>query len=398
MSQTKVCDVTTENARIGTWKTETLVGEKPYRAYLPQPLPPTPPLVMEQLYPYLDKANTALGRLDGISYILPDPSLFLYMYIRKEAVLSSQIEGTQSSLSDLLLFEVEEAPGAPIDDVTEVSCYVSAMNYGLARLKEFPLSLRLIRELHMRLMDNARGGDKQPGEFRKTQNWIGGSWPHQATFVPPPPQQMMDALNDFERFLHDDTVQLPALVRAALAHVQFETIHPFLDGNGRLGRLLITFILCEEGVLSEPLLYLSLYFKANRQAYYDHLQNVRTTGDWESWIVFFLEGVIETAGQATKTAQSMMRLFEDDRKAIEVSGRQTAAILTIHAYLQRQPVTNTSRIRDACGVSLPTVLRSLATLEELGIVRETTGKERHKIFAYDKYLSLLSEGTEPLRP
>jgi len=274
--------------RVGDWKPASLVGSNPYKAYIPKPLPPNPPLQMERLYPLIDRASSALGRLDGISYILPDPSLFLYMYIRKEAVLSSQIEGTQSSLSDLLLFEVEEAPGAPLDDVTEVSCYVAAMNHGLERLKTFPLSLRLIKELHLKLMDNARGGDKQPGEFRQTQNWIGGNWPDSAIFVPPPPEELMQCLSDFERFLHDENVRLPALVKAALAHVQFETIHPFLDGNGRLGRLLITFILCVEGVMKQPLLYLSLYLKTNRKTYYDLLQNVRETGDWESWIEFFL--------------------------------------------------------------------------------------------------------------
>jgi len=260
-----------DSKRIGTHIVSSAVSGDSYKAYIPLPLPPEPPLDMGNLYTLLDKASTALGRLDGMSMVLPDASLFLYMYVRKEAVLSSQIEGTQSSLSDLLLFENAEAPGVPMDDVTEVSCYVSAMNHGLERLKTFPLSLRLIREIHEKLMDNARGSNKQPGEFRVSQNWIGGSHPANARFVPPPPEKMMECLDLFEKFLHDDTIKLPALIKAALAHVQFETIHPFLDGNGRLGRLLITFILCTEGVLKEPLLYLSLYFKANRQAYYDHL-------------------------------------------------------------------------------------------------------------------------------
>ncbi len=371
-------------------------GGERYTAYVPKNLPPQPPLAMEEFYPLLDQANTALGRLDGMSLVLPDHSLFIYMYVRKEAVLSSQIEGTQSSLSDLLLFENKEAPGVPMDDVQEVSNYVAAMDYGLERLKDLPLSLRLIREIHEKLMTGARGGNKMPGEFRASQNWIGGSRPGNARFVPPPPEQLMATLGAFEKFLHDETVTMPALIRAALAHVQFETIHPFLDGNGRVGRLLITFMLYAEGILKEPLLYLSLYFKANRQAYYNHLQSVRETGDWESWVQFFLNGVIDTANQATETAQAIMGLFEQDRKTLEESGTSTAAILTIHSYLQSNPISNTTRIRDACGVSLPTVLRSLAALEQQGIVKEITGKVRHKLFVYSTYMDILSKGTEPL--
>ncbi len=385
-----------KNERIGKHVKCSAAGGEHYTAYVPQNLPPVPSLEMDDLYPLLDQASTAIGRLDGMSMVLPDPSLFLYMYIRKEAVLSSQIEGTQSSLSDLLLFETEEAPGAPLDDVTEVSCYVSAMNYGLERLKDFPMSLRLIREIHAQLMNNARGGNKMPGEFRTSQNWIGGSRPGNARFVPPPPEQLMESLSAFEIFLHDEKVKLPALVKAALAHVQFETIHPFLDGNGRLGRLLITFILCMEGVLKEPLLYLSLYFKANRQEYYDHLQSVRETGDWESWIKFFLTGVIDTATQATETAQAIIALFNTDRATIEASGKSTAGVLSVHQFLQRHPITNTTKIKEGCNVSLPTVLRSLTTLEALGIVREITGKERNKIFAYQEYLTILNKGTEPI--
>ncbi|NCC53206.1 MAG: Fic family protein [Spartobacteria bacterium] len=382
--------------RTGRYVTGSAAGGESYRAYVPEPLPFKSPLDMAALYPLLDLANVALGRLDGMSMVLPDASLFLYMYVRKEAVLSSQIEGTQSSLSDLLLFENEEAPGAPMDDVTEVSCYVSALYYGLERLKEFPLSLRLIREIHEKLMKNARGGNKQPGEFRTSQNWIGGTRPGNALFVPPPPEYLMDCLGNLENFLHDGDTHLPILIRAGIAHAQFETIHPFLDGNGRLGRLLITFILCVEGVLREPLLYLSLYLKANRQAYYDHLQAVRETGNWEEWLKFFLTGVAETANQATETAQSVLALFEKDRQKIEESGKSAAAILNIHAYLQRHPITTTARAREACGVSLPTVLRSMAALEELGIVREITGKERHKVFVYTEYMDILSRGTEPL--
>ncbi len=382
--------------RLGQYVKCSAVGGEHYSAYVPQKLPPNPPLNMEELYPLLDQASAALGRLDGMSMVLPDPSLFLYMYVRKEAVLSSQIEGTQSSLSDLLLFESDAVPGVPMGDVTEVSCYVAAMNDGLSRLKDFPLSLRLLRDIHAKLMNNSRGSHKRPGEFRTSQNWIGGSRPGNARFVPPPPERLMETLDLFEKFLHDDSVKLPALIKAALVHVQFETIHPFLDGNGRLGRLLITFILCVEGVLKEPLLYLSLYLKANRQIYYDHLQSVRETGDWESWIKFFLTGVIETANQATETAQAVIKLFSKDQETISASGKSTAAIRTILAYLQRHPMANTTAMKDACGVSLPTVLRSLQTLESIGIVHETTGKERHKLFIYKDYLALLSQGTEPL--
>ncbi|MCY4184666.1 MAG: Fic family protein [Rhodobacteraceae bacterium] len=381
--------------RIGFFKKSSAVAGETYEAYIPKPLPPSPPLDMSRLYPLLDKAATAMGRLDGMSMVLPDAYLFLYMYIRKEAVLSSQIEGTQSSFSDLLLYENEEAPGAPIDDVTEVSCYVAAMNHGLERLKNFPLSLRLIREIHKILMHNARGGNKLPGEFRSSQNWIGGTRPGNARFVPPPPEDLMETLDNFEKFLHDSNVKMPALIKAALTHVQFETIHPFLDGNGRLGRLLITFILCHEGVLNQPLLYLSLYFKTNRQQYYDHLQSVRKTGDWESWVEFFLTGVIETAEQATETAKNILKLFDDDRDSITACGN-SAAVLTVHNYLQNQPISSTTKIRDKCELSLPTVLRSLRTLEAIGIVREITGKERNKIFVYDHYINILSQGTEPL--
>lgn len=381
--------------RIGRYIKSSAVAGESYSAYMPPPLPPEPPLDMADLYVLLEQAGTALGRLDGMSAVLPDVSLFLYMYVRKEAVLSSQIEGTQSSLSDLLLFENSKAPGVPIDDVTEVSCHVSAMNNALERLQELPLSLRLIREIHEKLMNNARGGHKQPGEFRTSQNWIGSNRPGKARFVPPPPENLMECLNPFEKFLHDDKIKCPTLIKAALAHVQFETIHPFLDGNGRVGRLLITLILCTEGILKQPFLYLSLYFKTNRQAYYDHLQSVRETGNWEAWVKFFLTGVIDTAGQATETAQTIIKLFDNDRVRIEASGRSTPSVLTIHACLQQHPVLTTTSIRRETGLSQPTVMRSLSALEESGIVREITGKARHRIFVYSDYLNILERGTEP---
>jgi len=381
-------------SRIGRRMKYSSANGEHYSAYIPKPLPPVPTINLTNLYPLLDKANTAIGRLDGMRMVLPDSSLFLYMYVRKEAILSSQIEGTQSSLSDLLLFEAHATPTVPINDVVEVSCHVSAMKYALERLNSLPLSLRLIKEIHAILMDNARGHDKMPGEFRTSQNWIGGTRPGNANFVPPPPEYLMECLGDFEKFLHDDKDKLPVLVKAALAHLQFETIHPFLDGNGRLGRLLITLILCIENVLEEPLLYLSLYLKTHKQEYYNHLQTVRENGDWESWIEFFLVGIIETANQATQTAQAIIKLFNIDRKTIESSGKSTATMLSIHTLFQKQAIAGTTIIKNSCKVSLPTVLRSLKTLESLEIIKEVSGKERNKVFIYSSYLKLLNQATE----
>ena len=381
-----------KTGRIGRYLKNSVVGGEFYESYLPKPLPPEPPVDLHSLYSLVDRANVALGRLDGLSTLLPDTNLFLYMYIRKEAVLSSQIEGTQSSLSDLLLHEASIAPGVPFDDVAEVSCYVNAITYALARLRDLPLSLRLIREIHERLMHNNRGVNKKPGEFRTSQNWVGGSRPGNAVYVPPPPDHLMDCLDAFEKFLHSP-IQLPLLVKAALAHVQFETIHPFLDGNGRLGRLLITLMLCADGILNQPLLYLSLYFKEHRQTYYQHLQSVRTKGDWESWIEFFLHGIVETATQAISSAQAALELFAVDRRTLSDSGRSSATTIAIHDYLKKHPLTNTTLIKETCGVSLPTVIRNLSFLESLGIVKEITGKDRHKIFIYQKYMAILSEGT-----
>jgi Fic family protein len=382
--------------RLGRYET-TAIGGETVRAYVPVPLPPVPPVDFTGLQTALEQANQTLGRLDGIASVLPDPSLFLYMYIRKEALLSSQIEGTQSSLSDLLLFEAEEVPGVPIDDAREVANYVAAMNHGLRRLREdFPLSLRLIREIHAILLAKGRGQDKEPGEFRRTQNWIGGTRPGNALFVPPPPHLVADCLGALEAFIHADTPDLPLLLKAALVHVQFETIHPFLDGNGRLGRLLITFLLCERGVLREPLLYLSLFFKQNRQTYYDHLQAVREHGAWEAWFGFFLRGVTDTARQGTQTAQSLLRLFGNDRGRIEQLGRPAATALRLHQFLQRRALTTIPGASRQLGLSQPTVTSAIAHLRDLGIVRETTGRQRGKVFVYGAFLDLLSEGTDPL--
>jgi Fic family protein len=381
----------------GQYITSTVGGES-YQAFLPAPLPPDPPLALDgELLQWLEKANRAIGRLDGISDVLPDSHLFLYQYVRKEALLSSQIEGTQSSFSDLLLFEMDEAPGVPLDDAREVSNYIAAMNHGLERLGEgFPLSLRLLREIHAILLKDGRGALKQPGEFRRSQNWLGGSRPGNAIFVPPPPEYLMECLDPFERFLHDDTQPTPVLFKASLAHVQFETIHPFLDGNGRLGRLLITLILINEGVLREPLLYLSLYFKTHRSDYYDHLQRVRREGDWEGWLRFFLQGVFETAQQAVETARTVLDLFEQDRERIRGLGRIAGSCLQLHQRLQQKAIVNIPDSARALEINRTTISNCIRRLQELGIVREITGQRRNRLFVYDRYVQILSEGTEPL--
>ena len=383
--------------RLGRYAVTAVAGER-VRAFLPPPLPPLPAIDLAPFQTLLDRANQALGRLDGVASILPDTPLFLYMYVRKEAVLSSQIEGTQSSLSDLLLFEAAEAPGVPLDDVREVSNYVAAIDHGLARLKAgFPLSLRLLREVHGIFLARGRGEGQDPGEFRRSQNWIGGTRPGNATFVPPPPQEVINCMGDLERFLHADTPDIPVLVKAGLAHVQFETIHPFLDGNGRLGRLLVTLFLCEQGVLRDPLLYLSLYLKTNRALYYDLLQAVRETGDWERWLDFFLTGVVETSTQAAEAARRILALFDADRRTIEALGRPAASALRVHQLLQTKPLITIQMAADALALSRPTVASSLAHLATAGIVRETTGRQRGRAFVYGRYLALLDEGTEPLR-
>jgi len=385
-----------EPSRIGQKVSISTAGEKA-TAFVPPRLPPTPAVQMDALYRRLESANRALGRLDGVTSILPDTPLFLYMYVRKEALLSSQIEGTQSSLSDLLLFESEEAPGVPLDDVQEVSNYVAAMNHGLARIREgFPISLRLIREIHDILLSKGRGSTKQPGEFRRSQNWIGGTRPGNALFVPPPPEHVLDLMSDLEAFIHADTPEIPSLIKAGMVHVQFETIHPFLDGNGRLGRLLITFLLCTQSILKEPTLYLSLYFKTHRRRYYDLLQRVREHGDWETWLEFFLDGITETSLQAAQAAREILSLFEADRHRIESLGRPAASALRVHQLLQQKPIVGIPDAAQKLGISAPTIAKSIQHLERLGIIREITGKQRGRMFVYGDYLSILSRGTEPL--
>ncbi len=386
----------TQNQRLGRYIFSTAGGET-VRAFVPPPLPPVPALRLDPFQILLEQANQALGRLDGLASVLPNLSLFIYAYVRKEAVLSSQIEGTQSSLSDLLLFENEEAPGVPIADVQEVSNYVAAVDFGLSRLRGgFPLSLRLIREIHAVLLAAGRGSEKEPGEFRRSQNWIGGTRPGNAAFVPPPPELVLECMGKLELFLHEEKPDLPLLVRVGLAHVQFETIHPFLDGNGRLGRLLITFLLCAEGALQEPILYLSLFFKVNRQVYYDLLTRVRTTGDWEAWLEFFLTGVKETSDQAVQAARRIIALLDADRKKIEGLGRPAASVLRVHQYAQTHPILSIAPTAEQIGSTFPTVASAIEYMQQLGILREITGRQRHRLFAYRGYLDILNEGTEPL--
>ena len=382
--------------RLGTF-VETSSGGERVRAYVPAPLPPQPPLDSNQFMRVYERAGAALGRLDGVTTVLPSTPLFLHMYVRKEALLSSQIEGTQSSLSDLLLFENDEVPAVALDDVTEVSNYVAAMEHGVARIRGgFPLSLRLIREMHAILLRSGRCVTKQPGEFRRSQNWIGGTRPGNALFVPPPPNRLNECLDALERFLHSDNPSLPPLIRAGLAHVQFETIHPFLDGNGRLGRLLITLILCEAGILREPILYLSLFLKARRDDYYRLLQEVRQAGTWETWMEFFLTGVAETAEQAAATARDLIAMFEGDRIEIGSLGRATATALRVHELMQARPIVTIKTVSDRLGISFPTAGAALENLVALGIVRETTGRQRGRTYAYAKYLASLDRGTDPL--
>jgi Fic family protein len=379
----------------GHYETISMIGEKA-RAFVPAPLPPSPAIGWApELRSRFDEALLSLGRLDSVSMLLPDVSLFLYSYVRKEAVLSSMIEGTQSSLSDLLLFEMEEQPGVPLDDVREVSNYVAALDHGLSRIRGgFPLSLRLIREIHERLLSSGRGSSKTPGEFRRSQNWIGGTRPGNALFVPPPPERVTECMGALELFLHDQPETTPPLLKAALAHVQFETIHPFLDGNGRIGRLLIALLLCERGVLREPMLYLSLFFKTHRQAYYELLNRVRIDGDWEAWLDYFAEAVTVTAGQAVDTVQRLEAMARRDREQIQGLGRAAGSALRVHHELLCRPLATSRGIEAPTGLSHVTVNKALEHLCRLDIAREVTGQERNRVFSYAEYLGILNEGTE----
>lgn len=384
-------------SRIGSEVVISSVGEEWVKAYLPPPLPPHPRVNMETLTAKLEKAHLVMGRLDGMTEILPDIPIFLYTYVRQEALLSSQIEGIRPSLSDLLLFEVDGAPGVSLDDVQEVSNYVAAMDHGLKRIAEgFPLSQRLMREIHEILISKDRGSLKLPGEFRRSQNWIGGSRPGNALYVPPPPGHVVELMSDLEKFIHADYPEYPTLVKAGLMHVQFETIHPFLDGNGRLGRLLITLLLCTSGLLRHPTLYLSLYFKTHRSRYYELLQRIRSHGDWETWLEFFLDGVIHTSEHAIETAKKVLVLFERDHEKIKQSGKLAASPLRVHKVMQERPMLPASYAAKSTGLSLPTVNSAVRHLQNIGIVKEVTGKRRNRVYAYDEYCRILSETSNPV--
>jgi Fic family protein len=384
-----------ERGATGRYETTSPSGET-VRAFVPAPLPPEPPLeITPARRKLLEEATLALGRLDSITLLLPDPELFLYSYVRREAVLSSQIEGTQSTLTQLMVFELEDRPGVPAKDVVEVSNYVAALEHGVARLQQgFPLSNRLIREMHDVLLSRGRGSNKDPGEFRRSQNWIGGTRPGNAHFVPPPHHLVPECMAALERFLHDENNPYPSVLKAALAHVQFETIHPFLDGNGRIGRLLIAFILHHDGILSRPLLYLSLYFKRHRDTYYRLLDRVRTEGDWEAWVDFFLEGVRDTAGNAVATARRLIALFEADQQKVQPLGRSASSTLRVFQAFKERPLLTVNRISESTGLSFPAANQAVARLEALGIVCEITGRRRERVYAYDQYVAILNEGAE----
>ncbi|MEO1224983.1 MAG: Fic family protein [Pseudomonadota bacterium] len=364
-----------------------------YTAFLPNPLPPQDLALDLEMQTHLSKADRALGRLDGSIQTLPNPDLFVLMYVRREAVLSSQIEGTQASINDLLEVEADVFTGHQPSDVGEVLNYVAAMNHGLSRLNELPVSNRLIREIHEELMKGARGGFANPGEIRTTQNWIGptGCTLNEASFVPPPPSSVPNALSDLEKFIHGKH-DLPALIKIGLVHAQFETIHPFLDGNGRIGRLLVTFLLCEQKILQVPLLYLSYYFKQNRNEYYDLLQRTRTEGDWEAWLKFFLQGIAEVSNQATETARRIVALRERHRTMItDRLGRVSGNGIAILERLFNQPIVSVNTVREWIGTSYPAANSIVAELCEIGVLVETTGWQRNRRFRYARYIELFAD-------
>ena len=369
------------------------IGDGQVRAFIPNPLPPEDVLDMKYLQHSLDSAIFALGQLHSIATILPEPWLYIYAYIRREAVLSSRIEGMQSTLSDLMLFELTQVPGVRVDDVVEVSNYVSALEHGLRRIREdyFPLCNRLIREIHKKLLSSDRGSKKLPGEFRRSQNWLGGTRPGNARFVPPPTNFVEKCMSDLERFMYSDDRGHSALIRTGLSHVQFETIHPFLDGNGRVGRLLIALQLCHEGLLNEPLLYLSLHFKKNRSDYYLLLDAVRHHGDWEAWLRFFLEGITETSENAVSVAKRLDALFRDDSLRIRNFARFKSSALLVQQALQKRPISTLGSIATETGLSIPGVTNGMSALEQIGIAREITNRKRNRIYSYDQYISILNE-------
>lgn len=381
----------------GKWVRISTVGEIA-RAFVPAPLPPIPPINWNPLLRNkFDEALLSLGRLDSVSSLLPDNALFLYTYVRKEAVLSSMIEGTQSSLSDLLLFELDQEPGVPLDDVKEVSNYVAALDHGLERLKSgFPISLRLIREIHGILLSKGRGSHGAPGEFRRSQNWIGGTRPGNAAFVPPPASELLECLNKLEMFIHDKPEPTPVLLKAALVHVQFETIHPFLDGNGRLGRLLITLLLRSQNTIQEPTLYLSLYFKAHRRQYYELLNEVHLNGNWEAWLEFFADAVIFTANQAVETAKRLAEISNLDRAKINDLGKSAPTAQRVHRIFMEHPIASSNFLVEKSGLTAATINAGIRRLEDLGIIKQITDRKRNRVFSYAAFFEILNRGLEPI--
>lgn len=380
------------NRVTGQFILQKIVGES-FNAYVPKSLPPDPPIDLPRLYPWLERATIALGELNSIQKLIPNPSLFIYMYVRKEALLSSQIEGTQSSFSDLILFEHHQKTQVSLEDVEEVSNYIKALNYGIARLEQLPLSLRLLKEIHSILLSGGRGANKLPGEFRRSQNWIGGTRPGNASFVPAPVEYLDDCLAQWEKFLHDES--LPALIKAGLIHVQFETIHPFLDGNGRLGRLLITLLLTHSRMLEAPILYLSLYLKKHRQYYYELLQSVRISGDWERWLEFFLEGVFISAKNAVDTAFAIKNIFEEDEQKMASLGRLRFSAMKVFEFMKLLPQLDVPFLSTQLKISAPTARKALNSMVDLGVLEEITNQKRDKIYVYRRYLDILEEGAKP---
>ena len=376
------------------WHVEDTTGGELVRAFVPDPLPPVPPLQLGgRLQTSLEAASIAVGRLDAIGTLLPNPRLFIYSYVRKEAVLSSQIEGTQSSLSDLLMYERGATPGVPLDDVVEVSNYVAALNHGMELMKDgLPVCNRLIRAIHRKLLSSGRGSKMMPGEFRQSQNWIGGTRPGNARYVPPPHGEVANCMGDLERFLNARDDGVPTLIRAGLAHAQFESIHPFLDGNGRVGRLLITFLLWEAALLKEPVLYLSLYLKEHRERYYELLGQLRDTGDWEGWIEFFLEGLRVTAENAVGVAGRLGDLFNADEDTVKGLGQRIGSALLVHGALKERVFVTLPKVAEVTGLDFRTVSAAMQLLEDCGIAQEVTGRSRGRVFAYQKYLNILDEG------
>jgi Fic family protein len=365
-----------------------------YKAFIPSPLPPVPEIIMDQeMWNLLSQADRALGRLDGATDALPNPDLFVFMYVRKEAVLSSQIEGTQASLIDVLEFESKALEPDNPQDVAEVVNYIGAINYGLERLKNLPVSLRLIREIHQELMQGVRGAERNPGEFRRSQNWIGagGCSLAKASYVPPPPHQMLQSLDNLEKFLHSPQ-PMPTLIKVGLAHAQFETIHPFLDGNGRTGRLLITFLLCEQNILQRPLLYISYYFKKYRAEYYDRLQAVRDSGNWEGWLKFFLRGVYEVAQEAAATARKIVNLKEEHRQLVlNRMGRRSGNAIALLESLYFRPIFTVEHAEAITNLSYPNANTLIKDLSDIGLLQEITGQKRNRAFSYEPYLAVFKD-------